>query len=529
MPWWQEAVFYQVYPLSFQDSDGDGFGDLEGVISRLDYLAYTLGVDAIWVSPFYKSPFADWGYDVSDHTDVDPMFGDLSAAEKLIEAAHEHGLRIIFDYVMNHTSDHHPWFVESRSTRGNPKRDWYIWREPRPDGNPPNNWVSVFGGPMWTLDPTTDQYYRHSFLAEQPDVNWRNPEAVQAMLDVARFWLERGVDGFRVDAAHQIMKDPLERDNPPAPPDYVRSWKDMGEYDNFVHLYDVGHPDVHEAHRQFQAVLNSFGRQAMSVGEIHIFDLPEWASYYGEALDQLSMPFNFNLIAAAWDAESLRVVIEAVLWNLPPGAWTNWTLGNHDEPRLATRLGSQNVRLAALLLLTLPGTPFVYYGDELGMPDVVVGRAHSKDPWGDTVPRLSRDGCRSPMQWDASPNAGFTSGAPWLPAAPDCGERNVSRQLEQKDSILNLYRRLLAVRKATPALRRGRYLTHHSSSAEVLAFTRTLEGEELLVALNLSDEFLDLETGPGSILLSTHHLDRPGTIAPFLTLAPREGVILQLA
>ncbi len=509
--WWRHAVFYQIYPLSFADSDGDGYGDLQGIIDHIDYLSDTLGVDGLWVSPFFKSPMADWGYDVSDHTDVDPLFGDLETAERFIQEAHQRGLRVIFDYVLNHTSDQHPWFVESSSTKDNAKRDWYVWRDPREDGSPPTNWISVFGGPAWSLDERTGQYYRHTYLKEQPDLNWRNPEVVEAMMGVARFWLDRGVDGFRVDAAHQMMKDPRERDNPPAPEDYDRPWKDMAEYDNFVHLYDLGHPDVHDAHRGFRTVLDSYDHEPMSVGEIHIFDLPEWASYYGEKLDQFHMPFNFHLMAADWDANAARIAIESVLWHVPVGAWTNWTLGNHDEKRLATRLGSDNARLAALLLLTLRGTPFIYYGDELGMVDVHIPDGQGKDPWGANTPFLSRDGCRSPMQWSSEENAGFGSARPWLPVAPDYLVRNVQSELGDEESMLSLYRRLLSARRESDALRLGSYLTHPASTDNVLVFRRESNLETKTVALNFSDEFQEVPIRSRRVLVSTgdpHRSDR---------------------
>ncbi len=524
--WWRHAVFYQIYPLSFADSNGDGFGDLAGIISKLDYLSDTLGVNALWLSPFYKSPMRDWGYDISGHTEVDPLFGDLETAELLIEEAHRRGMRVIVDYVMNHTSEEHPWFVESRSSRDSPKRDWYVWRDPKPDGSPPNNWVSVFSGPAWTLDEATGQYYRHTYLPRQPDLNWRNEETVDAAHDVARFWLDRGVDGFRLDAAHQMMKDPLERDNPPAPHDYDRPWKDMGEYDDFVHLYDLGHPDIHEMHRQIRAVVDEYEQNPFTVGEIHIFDLPEWASYYGENLDQLHMPFNFHLMACDWDAGSLRVLIEAVLWNVPAGGWTNWFLGNHDEKRLATRLGAENARLAALLLLTLRGTPFIYYGDELGMQDVEIPAGQSRDPWGANVSFLGRDGARTPMQWTSGVNAGFTDGTPWLPLAPDYEQRNVEAESTDEASILNLYRRLIRLRSGSSALRIGSFLSHPSSNEDVLVYRKEADDDTKTIALNLSDAWCDVKIRAGSVVLSSLDHKRSGRVNGSLSLAPREGVIV---
>jgi alpha-glucosidase len=524
--WWRNAVIYQVYPLSFVDSDGDGFGDLEGVTSKLDYLSDVLGVDAVWFSPFFRSPMEDWGYDISDHTDVDPLFGDLKSAEKMVDEMHKRGMKVIVDYVLNHTSDKHPWFIESRSSRDNPKRDWYVWRDPDADGGLPNNWVSVFSGPAWTLDGETGQYYRHTYLSRQPDLNWRNPEVVEAMMDVVRFWMELGVDGFRVDAAHQMMKDPLERNNPPVPPDYVRPWKDMGEYDNFVHLYDFGHPDVHEAHRQFREVVDSFGRDALTVGEIHIFDLPEWASYYGDNLDELTMPFNFHLMATEWNVPALRAKIESVMWNVPIGAWTNWTLGNHDEMRLATRLGVDRARLGAMLILTLRGTPFLYYGDELGMEDVPIPKESGRDPWGDNVEYLSRDGARTPMQWTSDANAGFTSGNPWLPVAGDFAERNVENELDDPGSMLNLYRRLLELRKNSVALRRGSFLVHPSSTDEVFVYRRESDDETTTIVLNFSEHAHDVRLRSGRVVVSTLHPDRSDDFRTSLSVEPYEGVIV---
>jgi alpha-glucosidase len=525
--WWKHAVFYQIYPLSFSDSNGDSYGDLRGIIFRLDYLSDTLGIDAIWLSPFFRSPMRDWGYDITDHTDVDPIMGDRDGARELIEAAHRHDIRVIVDYVINHTSDQHPWFLESRSSRDNPKRDWYVWRDGR-DGAPPTNWVSVFSGPAWTFDETTGQWYRHTYLSEQPDLNWRNPEVVDAMFDVARFWLDMGVDGLRVDAAHQIMKDPHERDNPPAPLDYPRAYKDMGEYDRFIHLYDFGHPDVHDIHRQLRAVTDSYDRGVLTVGEIHIFDLPEWASYYGENFDQLNMPFNLHLMTAEWDVPSLRATIEAVLWNVPVGGWTNWTLGNHDEIRLSTRLPEGHERLAALLLLTLRGTPFLYYGDEIGMHQVTVSPGEARDPWGHNVAWLSRDGARTPMQWTDGPNAGFAplGSTPWLPVGADHVTVNVEKQLSDPGSILNLYRRLVALRKAHPSLRIGSFLSHPSSTEDVFAYRRESDSETMTVVLNFSDGERMIDVGRGEVVFSTADPDRRGRCREEVALAPREGIVI---
>lgn len=525
--WWQEAVIYQIYPLSFADSNEDGFGDLKGITDRLHYLSDTLGVDAIWISPFFQSPMRDWGYDVSDHTAVDPLFGDLDDAVALISRAHELGLKVVVDYVINHSSDQHRWFEESRSGRDNPKRDWYVWRDGR-DGGPPNNWLSIFGGPAWTYDGTTHQWYRHTFLSSQPDLNWRNPDVVEAMMDVVRFWLDLGVDGFRVDAAHHMMKDPLERDNPPAPSDHETPWKSMGEYDRWLHLYDAGHPDIHEAHRRFRAVVDSYDRDALTIGEMHIFDMAEWASYYGQRLDEFTMPFNFHLMAADWDAGSVRAAVESVMWNLPEGAWTNWTMGNHDETRLASRLPDGQERNAATLVLTLRGTPFLFYGDELGMREVATG-AGSRDPWGRNVEGLSRDGARTPMQWSPEPNAGFTGSdvSPWLPVSPTFQEVNVVTELDDETSILNMYRRLIALRKASPALRIGTFESDPASTDDVYIYRRRHEDTVAVVALNFTDEARTVSPGDGKIVFSSLDPHRSEEVSGTLNLAPGEAVIVE--
>ncbi|MEA3376945.1 MAG: alpha-amylase family glycosyl hydrolase [Chloroflexota bacterium] len=533
--WWQTGVIYQVYPRSFKDTTGNGVGDLRGIIEELDYLSDTLGVDAIWLSPFYPSPMADFGYDVSDYTDVDPLFGDLDTFDELVTRAHRRGLRVLIDLVPNHTSDRHPWFIESRSTRDNPSRDWYIWADPQPDGSPPNNWLSVFGGSAWEWDEITEQYYLHSFLKEQPDLNWRNPEVRDAMFEVVRFWLERGVDGFRIDVAHHIMKDLQLRDNPLDAQRARSIHRPMGDYDSQFHKYDCGHPDVHDVYREFRQILDSYNHQRprVSIGEIHIFDWEEWVSYYGENLDELHMPFNFALLNVNWDAQAVRDVVDSLEVALPEGAWPNYVLGNHDEPRLTSRYGRDGARVAAMLLLTLRGTPTLYYGDEIGMVNVPVPPERRQDPWSETLPHMGRDPCRTPMQWSGEPNAGFSPAwTPelWLPLADDYETMNVARELEEPTSILNLYRRLLAYRKATPALMWGRYAPIDGVAEACYAFLRQTDEQRILVALNFSDQQQDLTlpAGGGTIAVSTH-LDRTGSIDPTaLSLRGNEGLIIEL-
>ncbi len=521
--WWQDAVFYQVYPRSFQDSTGDGTGDLAGITARLPYLAETLGVGAVWVSPFYPSPMADFGYDVADYCDVDPRFGTLADFDELLATAHDLGLRLIVDWVPNHSSDRHPWFVESRTSRASPKRDWYVWADPRPGGGPPNNWLSLFGGPAWEWDAATGQYYLHSFLASQPDLNWRNPEVQEAMFGTVRFWLDRGVDGFRIDVAHFIMKDPELRDNPPAGGGEL-VFKDHGEYELQEHVHDKGHPDVHRVYRDLRRLLDGYIPERFAVGEIHVWDWQVWASYYGDG-DELHMPYNFSLIHAPWEARVLRERIEAQEAAVPSWGWPNYVLGNHDEPRLATRFGPQNVRLAAMLLLTLRGTPTLYYGDEIGIRQVDIPDEEQQDPWGRQVPGMGRDGGRTPMQWDGSPGAGFTTGEPWLPLNDDWPSNNVAAQLANPGSLLNLYRELLALRRARRALREGSFRSVDAPDG-VLAYQRETDRERLLVALNLTNRHQDVAVEAGRVVLSTVHA-RAAEVAGRVALAPREGVVVE--
>ncbi len=533
--WWQTGVIYQIYPRSYQDSNGDGVGDIAGILQRMDYLSDILGIDAIWLSPFYPSPMADFGYDVSDYTGVDPRFGNLVDFDQLIAEAHRRNIRIIIDFVPNHTSDQHPWFFESRVTRDNPKRDWYFWRDAKPDGCPPNNWLSLFGGIAWEWDAKTRQYYLHTFLKEQPDLNWRNPEVKTAMLGVIRFWLERGVDGFRIDVAHFIMKDPDLRNNPPNP-DLSKTNFLGGEYPTQIHLHDMGHPDVHQVYRDFRALLDAYSQIAprYSVGEIHIADWQEWVAYYGKNLDELHMPFNFTLMRAPWNPSALRGVVDSLETALPPGAWPNYVLGNHDEPRLASRYGQDQVRLAAMLLLTLRGTPTLYQGDELGMTNLDIPAEKQQDPYGRRVPGKGRDGCRTPMPWDDSPNAGFSSPQTtqlWLPLNPDFGIVNVQRQLNDPRSVLSLYRCLLKLRRALPALHAGSYRPVESAPEGSYIYLRESNDQKMLVALNFSKQPMTLNLrafGRGSIQVSTE-LDREGEVSlDQLLLRSNEGMVIEL-
>jgi glycosidase len=522
--WWQRGVVYQIYPRSFQDASGDGVGDLPGVLQRLEYVA-ELGVDAIWLSPFFPSPMADFGYDVSDYCEVDPLFGTLADFDRLVAEAHARGLKVILDYVPNHTSDQHPWFQASRSSRDNPYRDWYIWR----DGPRPNNWLSNFGGSAWEYDPHTGQSYLHSFLKEQPDLNWRNPAVVAAMLDVLRFWLERGVDGFRMDTVHRIMKHPDLPDNPPNLGGALLH-KQVGEYDSQLHVYDKAHPDVHPVLRKFRQVLDEYsapGQERIAIGEAHIYDPHELVTFYGQQLDELHLPFNFGLLLARWAPDAVRASVDAYEAALPPGAWPNYVLGNHDEARIASRVGPDGARLAMLLLLTLRGTPTVYQGDELGIQDVPIPPERMQDPWGKRVQglNLGRDPARTPMPWDASqPNAAFCPPEvePWLPLNADRATVNVASEREDPRSMLSLTRRLLAVRRASEALSVGSYRALDDAPEGCFLFVRD---ERVLVALNFSTREVEVRLPEGDLLVSTG-MDRQGIDGQ---LRPAEGVVVRLA
>jgi alpha-glucosidase len=500
--WWQHGVVYQIYPLSFADSNGDGQGDLEGIRSRLDHLTW-LGVDAVWISPFYPSPMKDFGYDVSDYCDVDPRFGTLAEFDTLLGDLQARGLRVILDLIPNHTSDQHPWFRESVSSIKNPKRDWYIWRDPAPGGGPPSNWASEFGGSAWQLDQASGQYYYHAFLKEQPDLNWRNPEVRRAMHDVLRFWLDRGVDGFRVDAIHHLFKDEELRDNPQNP-DFVPG---MSPRRQLIRRFTTDLPEVHDAVREMRALLASYDNRVL-IGEAWLpFD--RLMAYYGDNLDCFHLPFNFHLIGARWEAPALRSMIAEYEALLPRGAWPNWVLGNHDRSRLASRVGDAQARVAAVLLCTLRGTPTLYYGDELGMRDVPIPPEAVQDPYEKNVPGLGlgRDPARTPMQWSAAPHAGFSSARPWLPIAADYAHCNVAIQKEDPRSMLTLYRSLLALRHARPTLSLGDYEAI-DPAAHVLGYYRAHAGRRDAVLLNLSGSpqklALPSALAGAHVLLSTH-------------------------
>jgi alpha-glucosidase len=526
--WWQRGTIYQIYPRSFQDSNGDGVGDLPGITARLDYLRW-LGVDAVWISPMYPSPMKDFGYDVSDYTNVDPLFGTLNDFDELLREAHARDLKVILDFVPNHTSDEHLWFVESRSSRTHPKRDWYIWRDPAPDGGPPNNWLSCFGGSAWEYHAASGQYYYHAFLKAQPDLNWRHPDVRSAMLNVLRFWLDRGVDGFRVDVLWHIIKDEGFRNNPPNP-DYQPG---ADPFQSLIPFYTTDRPEVHDVISEIRKLFDEYEDRVL-IGEIYLpFD--RLIQYYGADLSGVHLPFNFQLILADWDARHIARLIGDYEEALPERGWPNWVLGNHDQPRIASRVGPAQARVAAMLLLTLRGTPTIYYGDEIGMQNVPIPHDRIKDPFEKNVPGigLGRDPQRTPMQWSVARNAGFTVAEPWLPIASDYVSNNVEAERDDPASMLTLHRHLLQLRRGEPALEVGSFEAVEADG-DVLAYLRRAPGtaNDFLIVANLGSVPHVLhrpdESPNGVIALSTYP-DRTGEpVCRDVQLRPDEGVVIRL-
>jgi alpha-glucosidase len=521
--WWQRGIFYQIYPRSFQDANGDGVGDLKGILERLPYLQ-RLGVDAIWLSPIFPSPMVDFGYDVADYTEVDPIFGTMSDFDALLGEAHNCGLKLILDLVPNHTSDLHPWFVESRSSRSNPKRDWYIWRDPSIAGGPPNNWLSEFGGSAWQYDPNSGQYYYHAFLWQQPDLNWRNPEVRRAIYDVMRFWLRRGVDGFRVDVIWHLIKDQNFRDNPSNP----KFCEGHPPNQALLPFYTTDRPEIDDVVVEMRRVIDEFEDRVL-IGEIYL-PVGRLVAYYGKELLGAQMPFNFALLSAVWRARDVEEIIAEYERALPEGAWPNWVLGNHDRPRVASRFGHEQARVAAMLLLTLRGTPTLYYGDEIGMRQVSVAPHQVRDPFEKNVPGIGvgRDGCRTPMQWDGGANAGFSNSTPWLPLAADFMYENVRCLEADKTSILSLYKALINLRRLCPELIAGKFKLI-ANEGDLLMYRRGRGSTPMIVVLNFSSEPASLEPKAfdmrGEILLSTF-MDRAGErISDTLDLRGNEGLI----
>ena len=546
--WWQTGVIYQVYPRSFQDTDGDGVGDLKGISARLDYLK-GLGVDAVWISPIYPSPMKDFGYDVSDYTGVDPLFGTMGDFDALLAAAHARGLRVILDFVPNHTSDQHPWFLESRSSRTNAKRDWYLWHDAAPAGDDwkpgkerlPNNWMSHFGGPAWTWDEGTSQFYLHSFLKEQPDLNWRNPEVRAAMYAAMRFWLDKGVDGFRMDVLWLLIKDIYFQSNP-ANPEYYDAQHDVKRV---LPVFNADRPETLEIVEEMRAVMATYGptigdkaegSSRVLIGEIYL-PLDRLVRYYGSGpqLSGANLPFNFQLIQTRWAADAIAEVITKYEGLLPAGAWPNYVLGNHDQPRLASRIGKQQARAAAMLLLTLRGTPTMYYGDELGMVDVAIAPEQVRDPAEKNEPGKGRgrDPERSPMIWVGAANAGFTApdATPWLPLMAGWETENAASQAGDAKSMLMLYRKLLALRRQHDTLHAGG-IAEVVAEGSVLRYRRVGledgESTDFQVMLNLGSEVATVACAKGTVVLTTM-LDGEGSaVEGTVTVEAGEGLLIAL-
>jgi alpha-glucosidase len=518
-PWWKHAVIYEIYPRSFQDSNADGMGDLNGITSRLDYLK-DLGIDAIWITPFYPSPQIDYGYDISDYTAIDPDYGTMADFDHLVHEAKKRDIKVLLDFVMNHTSDQHAWFKESRSSKDNPKRDWYMWHDGKganpsqgKPGDPPNNWLSWFGGSAWTLDPKTNQYYYHYFYVEQPDLNWRNPQVKKAMFDVVRFWLDRGAAGFRVDAVSRLYEDPNLHDDPILP-----GHNAYGD-PNIQHKYTDDLPEVHDALKELRAVVDTYPGDPVLVTEAAEPNVIELSKMYGKNLDEVQLPMDFQIADVnELSAPKFRKLLDEIE-NNPAGGQPEYFFGNHDQDRSWDRYGDgkhndQIAKLLAALLLMPRATPQMYYGEELGMRTTPPARVEDvHDPIGKKgwPKEKGRDGERTPMQWDTTKNAGFTTAAKsWLWIPESASQVNVATESKNPDSLLNWYKKLLALRKSNPAIRNGNYMTVNPTDPNVLSFLRQSGGETVLVALNMSAQpqtiNYKLKQTSGKVLLATSGL-----------------------
>jgi alpha-glucosidase len=509
-----DMVIYQIYPRSFKDSNGDGIGDLAGICSKLDYLE-DLGVTAIWLSPVNLSPMVDGGYDVADYCAIDPMFGTLDDLDDLVAEAHKRHIRIIFDLVVNHTSDQHPWFMESRRSRDNPKRDWYVWKSPRANGRVPNNWLSAFGGSVWEFDAYTNQYYLHSFAKAQPDLNWENPAVRGAIKDVMRFWLDRGVDGFRIDSVYLLSKDPKFRSdlkNPGFDP------KKQTPYEAMLHAHSKRGAKLYAYLKELSDVAKSYGdRMLITEAYPHRrFGYSGYLRFYEKIDPNVLAPFNFEGIFLPWDAAAYKKYIDGFQSRLQSRYVPVYALGNHDKPRIATRVGKRATRTASLLLLTLPGVPVMYYGDEIGMANVPTSTQHSQDLAAQSVsgPDGNRDPERTPMQWSARPHAGFSSAKPWLPVASNFQTQNIEHETAQPQSLLNLYKKLLDFRAKSDALKHGAYKPLRLNHPDLFGFMRITKHEKLAIVLNFSKTVAVPLDIPGKMLLSTHAQTSPSTLEP---------------
>jgi alpha-glucosidase len=522
-PWWRRAVVYEIALVSFQDTNGDGEGDLKGLLHRLDYLKW-LGVDAVWLTPIYKSPMRDFGYDIADFCSIDPRYGSMEEFDRVTDALHEAGIKIILDLVPNHTSDEHPWFVESSASRTNRKADWYLWADAAENGGPPNNWRSRFGGSGWKWSEARQQFYYHSFLMEQPDLNWRNREVRSAIADVMRFWLDHGVDGFRVDASAVLIKDALLRDNPRDP----SADESKPPPQRVTPVFTDDRPDTMGCIEMMRQVLDEYDARLLC-GEVQ-GKIDRIGHFYGTDRPRMHLPLNFALLDSEWEALSLQATIDAYFNALPQGAWPVWVIGGHDKHRVASNIGSTQARVLAMLLLTLRGTPFFYMGDEIAAERVQIPPERIQDPFEKLVQGygLGRDPERAPMRWDATEGGGFTTGQPWLPLDRH-KQRNVEQQIREDRSILQLYRQLIALRRRHDCLSLGDYEPMRSRN-DIITYKRKGGGMEMIIGLNIAAEPRRWEwRGTGMRLISTY-LDRAeGPVDGPIHLRANEGLIVRLA
>ena len=523
--WWREGVLYQIYPRSFADSNGDGIGDLRGILARLDHLEW-LGVDGIWLNPTMPSPNDDWGYDVSDYCGVHPELGTQADLDALVAAAGERGMRVLLDLVPNHTSDRHPWFVDALSGRDAPYRDYYVWADPGPDGGPPNNWVSSFGGSAWQLHEPTGQYYLNNFLPSQPDLNWWSDDVREAFDDILRFWFARGIAGFRIDVCHAIIKDRELRDDPPATDDDHPVVRQHG----LKRVFSMNRPEVHDVLRRWRTLADAQDPRRALVGETYVLDLDSLIPYYGRGDDELHLAFNFLFVHSELDAAPLRTIVEAMEERLPAGSWPVYTGSNHDAGRLATRWAAgdeRRARTALMMLLTLRGTPFLYYGDEIGLPEVPIDPVAALDPVPRRIgdPSRNRDVCRTPLPWSDEPGGGFTTAeaVPWLPFG-DLSACNVAAQRGDRRSVLHLVRDLIALRREHADLRTGSYEPLPAPDG-AWAWRR---GERFAVALNLSGVEVAIDGVAGTVAMATDRARDGEAVDGMVGLAPYAGVVVRL-
>lgn len=527
--WYHQSVVYHIYPLSYKDTNNDGMGDLNGIIDSLHYLndgtENSLGIKAIWLSSIYKSPMADFGYDVSDYYDINPIFGSLDDFDRLIEEAHKRGIKIITDFVINHTSKEHPWFLESRSSLNNPKRHWYIWRDPKPDGSPPNNWVSVFGGPAWTYDEHTKQYYFHSFLPEQPDLNWRDESVRNEVMNVARFWMKRGVDGFRIDALDNLIEDSYLRDDPNNP----NYGKEDDSYQSVNHMFSKRQSEVVYCLNTLCDTVGEF-EDKFVVSESYL-GIAGMVNMFRACDKNIHSPFNFNFIGREWSAKSFKQFVDNFEKSITPNDWPNYVLGNHDRPRLRDRIGTERLKTAALLILTLRGMPFIYYGDEIGMKNAEVRKTEIKDTFAlRTNSKFNRDPERSPMQWNGDTNAGFSMVTPWIPISSDYKEINVELESKKPESLLNLYKKIINYRNNSKALMYGSYKSLNTKSPDIYSYVREYEGEMVLMMINFSDKTVKekLPFDSAKIIVNISEPSSKEEVSGEIELKPNGGYIFEI-